>query len=71
MADDEIACPKCRQPMERGYLHDDFEVAHWHAGPYGYLRAIFRRWSRERRPVTTYRCSSCGYLESYALPQQD
>jgi len=22
---------------------------------------------RERHPVTTYRCTTCGYLESYAL----
>jgi hypothetical protein len=52
--------------MEQGYLYEALEVTHWNPGPYGYWRVIFRRWSRKRRPITTYRCSSCGYLESYA-----
>ena len=64
-------CPKCRAPMERGFLVD-----HTHGGvaPSEWADGLAERsfWTgvkmrgRERRRVETFRCESCGYLESYA-----
>lgn len=66
-------CPKCRRPMNEGFLLD-----HTHGGigqsqwTEGQPRRSF--WTgvvvkkKARVDVTTYRCPRCGYLESYAAP---
>jgi hypothetical protein len=67
MADREIACPKCSQPMQEGYLVENARRAHWFEGrPRYWLGLNIFRWAQAQVPITTYRCTSRGYLESYA-----
>jgi predicted nucleic-acid-binding Zn-ribbon protein len=64
-------CPKCRQKMEEGFIKDEGHgIVHpskWVEGP-----AENSFWTgtktrgKKQAPVVTYRCSACGYLESYA-----
>lgn len=71
----EPICPKCRVAMEEGFIIDQADggatvVSEWVGG-----RPDKRWWGlktgdREKLEVTTYRCTGCGYLESYALPAQ-
>lgn len=65
-------CPKCGGRMEQGFVVDmatgdfSFGVDKWARGlP---LRSLlFKTWVlRNAPPVGTFRCESCGYLESYA-----
>lgn len=67
-------CPKCRNPMDLGLImdkghHNSLNTEEWLEG-----EAEKSFWSglktkgKERMPVRTYRCSKCGYLESYARP---
>ena len=67
----EGSCPKCNGRMEEGFIldrsHGYVEVSRWVEGP---PQTSF--WfglkvpADGARQVTTYRCSECGYLESYA-----
>lgn len=63
-----MKCPKCGGEMEKGLIADQ-----------GYLIAIKSSWGSElrmggilnfglenKKEITTFRCKSCGYLESYA-----
>jgi hypothetical protein len=67
----EPTCPKCRATMERGFLVDNSYGAvaepQWAEGPVekSFWTGV-KMHGRERRRVETYRCQSCGYLESYA-----
>jgi hypothetical protein len=62
----QIACPKCRQVMQEGYLIHDARLAHWHEGPpKHWLGILMSGWTR-RVPIVAYRCPACGYLEFYA-----
>ncbi|GMM94500.1 hypothetical protein [Qipengyuania sp. MTN3-11] len=72
MATSSKTCPKCGRRMEEGFTIDagDYNsptVPGWHPGQPD------KRWyglkvdKAEKRPVATWRCTSCGYLESYAL----
>jgi hypothetical protein len=78
MADGEIACSKCKEPMQRGFVLDtdgkpgvlavEFGCAgQWVEGPieYGVFGGLKFR-SKRRAPITAYRCPSCGLLELYA-----
>ena len=64
-------CPKCGSGMEQGFVLDNTHgariVSQWAAGP---PRKSFWVGTKlpedEFVPIGTYRCSSCGYLESYA-----
>ena len=70
MAQSTIACPKCNQPMQEGYLADETRLAHWYEGPpRRWLGMTLVRWAKKQLPITAYRCPSCGYLESYARPK--
>ncbi len=70
MVDKAIACPKCKQPMQEGYLADQASVARWYEGPpKRWLGMPLVRWAKTQLPITAYRCPSCGYLESYAKPK--
>jgi hypothetical protein len=63
-------CPKCKEKMEQGFVvdygHGNTTVSHWSAGepqrcfPWGGVIV------KDQRQITTYRCTECGYLESYA-----
>jgi hypothetical protein len=63
-------CPKCNGHMERGFVvdHDKFPtMSEWTEGEAPVQYSI---WSGAikgvTRQVTTYRCTECGFLESYA-----
>jgi hypothetical protein len=64
-------CPKCQGGMEQGFVldnsHGERIVSQWAPGA-----PLTSFWTgtkvpvRELVPIGTYRCTSCGYLESYA-----
>lgn len=60
-----LACPRCDSPMELGHLADRIANC-WTKGapPKGILASI--KSSEPSIETETYRCKSCGYLESYA-----
>ena len=71
-------CPKCDADMERGFTVDmgtgDFSIGARHVSKWAPGRPIrsllFKTWvPRNSLPIGTYRCSACGYLESYAGPE--
>lgn len=70
-----LACPKCSNAMEEGFTVDrgqDFYVPIWQPGQpkaarflgmgLGGIVAKRKLW----RSIVTYRCTQCGFLESYA-----
>ena len=67
----EKRCPKCDGEMVQGFLMDatygSIRVASWVKGP---PKKAF--WTGTKvdigyeLPIGTFRCSSCGFLESYA-----
>ena len=72
MAEKRVECPKCRKAMEAGFLlgyrpSDYHQPTHWVDGVP--VKSIWSGISVKKRrilPLTTYRCVSCGFLESYA-----
>jgi Domain of unknown function (DUF6487) len=67
MAQSTIACPKCKQPMQEGYLREETRQSRWYEGPpKRWLGMTMVGWATKQLPITAYRCPSCGYLESYA-----
>ena len=67
----ELKCSKCGAEMEEGFVADEGYnkryVAHWVAGKpqFGFFGGA-KTWGKEQRPVRTFCCTKCGYLESYA-----
>jgi Domain of unknown function (DUF6487) len=70
-------CPKCNGQMEQGFVVDNAHggrvvVSHWAAGP---PQKSF--WFGTKLPdekllsIGTFRCTSCGFLESYARQEFD
>jgi predicted nucleic-acid-binding Zn-ribbon protein len=65
-------CPKCGGEMRVGFVVDMSDsgrlVPKWIAGepetPFWSFGAKIS--DKEQHPVQTFRCSMCGYLESYA-----
>lgn len=65
------SCPKCGRGMEEGFLIDSGDgnaptVAAWHRG-----RPEKKWWGlktskADKLQITSWRCNSCGLLESYA-----
>jgi len=72
MADSDKSCPKCSRAMEIGFVADVgygmILQSNWTAGIPVARRFIGGiKWRQENSvPITTYRCSGCGFLESYA-----
>lgn len=68
-------CPKCDGPMEQGFILDVMHggqiVSRWAAGvPQKSFWTGTKSVSEDIViPVGTFRCESCGYLESYARPE--
>ncbi len=72
-------CPKCQGPMEEGFIPDasarGWELTRWVQGKpdvspwFGGLRGAWEL-GAESTPVVTWRCTQCGYLESYAQSQE-
>ena len=65
-------CPKCGGEMEEGFIIDNtyggHQVSHWARG--APQRSLWTGTKlpedKEVVPVGTFRCASCGYLESFA-----
>lgn len=68
----QLECPKCQGTMERGFLKDTgglgaVQRPTWIAG-----EPVWSNWTgviidvQVTLEVATYRCTVCGYLESYA-----
>ena len=65
-------CPKCKSSMEEGFIKDQSYGAvyptHWVEGePEKSFWETTKTRGKKQVQVATYRCTSCGYLESYAL----
>jgi Domain of unknown function (DUF6487) len=66
------ACPRCNRDMERGFIADvaygQVLQSNWTPGtpvPRKFIGGV--KWRAERsRPIVTYRCTGCGFLDSYA-----
>lgn len=72
MASQKRECPKCRAGMDEGFMLD-----HTHGyAPTFVLGPMRSAWwgvklkGQAKFNVITYRCSRCGFLESYGLEQQ-
>jgi len=68
---DAMTCPKCRHPMNRGFMVDRSaelnHVGQWVEGEPERSFFMGLKVPLEKSfPVTTYRCVSCGFLEAYA-----
>lgn len=66
-----LSCPKCSGSMETGLILDQTYGAtvqtEWMEGdPKRSFWTGLQVRDRARHPVVTYRCTRCGYLESYA-----
>ena len=64
-------CAKCGQEMEAGFVLDRAQGAvaqsAWVDGaPMRSIWTGLKLKGHQLLPVTTYRCTKCGYLESYA-----
>ena len=76
MADTANSCPKCRSPMEDGYVLDrgHLNTANpltWIAGHWRPPTLKERMFSeplrgKEYRSISSHRCIGCGYLEVFA-----
>ncbi len=73
-------CPKCNGIMQAGFLDTplnrdgvtrDFPTNIWVEGEpeYSWWTDAAKTGDRNKFPVRTFRCTNCGYLESYALPE--
>jgi hypothetical protein len=66
-----LRCPKCQGEMVQGFIaditHGGRLVSQWSEGPpqKSFWNGV--KWPKEKRiPIGTFRCESCGFLESYA-----
>ena len=61
-------CPKCRRSMQAGYVADASDgtalVSSWYEGvpEKGFFGGL-KLWRKTKTEITTYRCSTCGFLE--------
>jgi hypothetical protein len=67
-------CPKCNKEMVAGFIVDFNAagrlVSNWVEGPPEKSLWTGTKVPAEKCiPVGTYRCSGCGFLESYAQPE--
>ena len=65
-------CGKCGADMQDGFVPDTTYgglcVPFWMAGkPERGFFGNIKTEAKERRPIRSFRCVKCGYLESYAL----
>lgn len=71
MSGESYNCPKCDGAMELGFVmdftHGGRLVSHWAAGsPQKSFWTGTKLPDEKLLPVGTFRCESCGFLESYA-----
>ena len=66
------SCPKCQSAMVEGFLVDHGDAGCRHVGAWVEGAPERSFWSgvklkgREPLEIATWRCRSCGFLESYA-----
>jgi len=70
----QIFCPKCKIQMQQGYILDSMygnvitTTSKWSGGKAKkILTFVLPSTDNKSIEITTYRCSECGYLESYAF----
>lgn len=68
-----LDCPKCMGKMEDGFILElanqvSSAATEWVAGApeSSFLTFGIKTSGRQRWPIQSFRCTSCGYLESYA-----
>lgn len=69
-------CSKCAGPLKEGFIldcsHNAVRVGHWAEGaPAFWILRILKMKGRRKIPMQTWRCTRCGYLESYANAPSD
>ena len=70
-----IQCPKCNGEMVQGFIFDRADgggrrVINWVEGaPQKAFWTVTKVPEENCVPVGTFRCSVCGFLESYARPE--
>jgi hypothetical protein len=70
-----VECIRCHARMESGWVADNTQAGltqqNWSAGEPrpSFWTGLKPEKKDEVVPVTTLRCPSCGYLESYAIAQ--
>ena len=75
MSAETMRCPKCNREMVQGFIVDFHAGGHrlvssWVEG--GPEKSFWHSTSvpaEKCLPVGTFRCSACGFLESYARPE--
>lgn len=61
-------CPKCRSAMEEGFIVDhQKKISEWVEGPPDQRWWGIKTDDKEKLKVITFRCTRCGYLESYTV----
>ena len=65
------SCPRCKGSMEEGLVvdethHNRAAQPHWVPGPVAHGFWGLKLSGKRRHPVTTWRCTQCGYLQSFA-----
>ncbi len=72
MTTNQMACPKCNEPMVQGFLLDrgqqnEVSVGEWVEGhPIKSFWGGIKAPKDKRIPIGAFRCSACGYVELYA-----
>jgi len=64
-------CGKCGGSQKEGFLldfvHNSATIGHWAEGvPEYWILKILKMKGRRKLPIQSWRCTKCGYLESYA-----
>jgi len=76
MTPNAVSCPRCSSPMEEGFLidkdHSGVRPGRWLAGPpEASLWQGMKTSGKACFLAATYRCTGCGFLESYATVPAD
>jgi hypothetical protein len=65
-----LRCPKCDAAMEQGFIIDNTHggrlVPEWYAGEPKKSLWLGLKVPQNGIPIGVFRCTNCGYLESYA-----
>jgi len=70
-----VTCPKCEGQTQEGFVMDRAHgggvvVSRWVAGiPVSSIWTGTKVGDKQQYPIQSFRCSRCGYLESYANDQ--
>jgi hypothetical protein len=70
---DEKTCSRCQGAMSAGFVLDKIDDARARQSDWQEGNSKRNFWTGVKlhadlqRPITTFRCERCGYLESYAI----